>query len=196
MFSYSASRAWPQLFPSHRRIPLQTKRNIADEQMCFKNGRSTRPPVCLPGGFTHQHGSWRVRMELDANTQGELITTCVNTHVQTHWQRYAETCIHTHTQIWIFYVQIIKERWLQTERMHCCQTWTNTWWRTKMYRAREQVSPPKTEKKNPFRQRCFEIGLSKGIPSHTLTFQQVIILCVCLSFSSDACQAWVTHSDT
>ncbi len=155
MFSYSASRAWPQLFPSHRRIPLQTKRNIADEQMCFKNGRSTRPPVCLPGGFTHQHGSWRVRMELDANTQGELITTCVNTHVQTHWQRYAETCIHTHTQIWIFYVQIIKERWLQTERTHCCRTWTNTWWRTKMYRARQQVSPPKTEKKKPFQTTLF-----------------------------------------
>lgn len=116
-----------------------------------------RPPACLPGGFTHQHGSWRVRMELDASTRGERINTCVNTHVQTHWQRYAETCIHAHTQFWIFHVQIIKERWFQTENMHCCWSWTNTWWRRKIYRAgeqeTEQVSPPKRE--NPFRHTLF-----------------------------------------
>lgn len=100
MFSYSASGAWPQLFPSHRRIPVQTKRNIADEQMCFKNGRSTRPPVCRGwgGGVTHQHGSRRMRLELDANTRGATqINTCMNSHVQTLWQRYAETCVHTRT---------------------------------------------------------------------------------------------------
>lgn len=121
MFSYSASRAWPQLFPSHRCIPAQTKRNIADEQMCFKNGCSTRPPACLSclsGGFTHQRGSWRMRMGLDMITRrGNLKHmaehTCTNT--------LAKICkdMHTHIyrQLWIFHVQFINERWLQTGKV-------------------------------------------------------------------------------
>lgn len=94
-FLVLASRAWPQLFPSHRRIPVQTKGNIADEQMCFKNGRGTRRP--LLGEFTHRRGSWRMRTGLDVITQGALLNTWMSTHVQTHQQRYPKTCTHPNT---------------------------------------------------------------------------------------------------
>lgn len=57
-----------------------------------------RPSAGGGGGVTHQHGSRRMRLELDANTRGATqINTCMNSHVQTLWQRYAETCVHTRT---------------------------------------------------------------------------------------------------
>lgn len=129
-------------------------------------------------------------------------------HAWTHMYKHTgkdmrKTCIHTQARLWIFYVQIIKERWLRTEKMHCCSTWTTTDMvqedmliHSKRARDGASFTPSKEEKKNLQTFLVLKLSLSKGIPSHTHTFQQVVILSVCLSFSSNACLTRVTHSCT
>lgn len=106
-FLIPQSSAWPQLFPNRKRIPVQTKQNILDEQMCFKNG--PRYQVDCREGY-----SPRMSTVQDSNTRGA--------HKHMHEQTCTNTDTETYKHIWIFYVRIIKDPWTQTWKMQF--SWT------------------------------------------------------------------------
>ncbi len=180
MFSYSASGAWPQLFPSHRRIPVQTERNIADEQMCFKNGRGTRPPVCSERVYSPA----RLMKNEDGATQG---ATRAHMHEHTCTNTRAEICrdMQTHSSSILNLLCANHKREMTPKPNRSTVGWPERpqiWdikkvdvlikWRG----ARDRASfTPSKERKNTYRRILF---WNQAIPSHTLTFQQVIILCV------------------
>lgn len=95
------------------------KRNIADEQMCFKNGRGTRSPR---GGRGFLLAAMKTRLDV-RNTQGGNSQTHAWAHMYKHTGEDVQGHANTLTlKFWIFYAQIIKERWVQTEETRCCLT--------------------------------------------------------------------------
>lgn len=177
MFSYSASRAWPQLFPSHRRIPVQTKQNIVHEQMCFKNGRSTRSPVlsvCREGLLTVlAHGEWETGARRK-NTRG--IPKHMDEHTCTN--TLAKMCrdMHSHSQISEFFMsKSLKRDDSKLKRCHVTGPEQPQIWRSGEI-CQYKVGQHKFE----LNLKSFEIKPVKLLHGHTC----------------DGCLAYVTHSDT